>query len=149
MSNFVFNVAKGKVNYYAGLPGLNDALIAVALETTDLEADATMKDRVSLSSILTVSNEQTTVGRTTLAGVAASQDNTADTGSSDADDFTLVGATGAPIGAFVVCYVPDDGVSTESDMIPLTKHDFSAIPTGTDIPVQISSSGFFVASEPD
>ena len=41
---FEFNIAKGKSNRYADLPGTADALILVLLDNTGLEADATLQD---------------------------------------------------------------------------------------------------------
>jgi hypothetical protein len=148
VTSFTFNVAKGKVNYYATLPGTNDAIVAVPLETTDLEPDETLMDKTTLAAILAgSSNEQTTMGRVELTGVAVSQDSTENTGTADADDFTYTGASGSPIAAFVLCYVPDNTSPDDSTTIPLTKHDFSAIPNGSDLPVQVSSFGFFVAAD--
>lgn len=144
MSNFVFNNAKGKVAYYAGLPDALDGLIAVPLETTGLEADTTMINRTSLLGLLTASTEQTTLGRMPLTGVTVEV-----IGNSivvNVDDFVYTAGSGSPVAAFIVCYVPESGVSTDDEIIPLTKHDFSLIPTGTDIPVQISAGGLFVAS---
>lgn len=146
MSNFVFNNAKGKVAYYAMLPSSNDGLIAVPLQTSGLEADSAMIERTTLASVLTVSAEQATLGRKTLTGVTSAPNTANDTGVVDSADFVYTAGAGVPIAAFVICYVPDLGVSTDSAIIPLTKHDFSVIPSGTDIPVQISSNGLFVAA---
>lgn len=146
MANFVFNVAKGKAAYYATLPGLNDALIAVPLQTSGLESDVFMVDRTTLAEILTVSTEQTSLGRKTLTGVTSTVDNAGDRAVVDLDDFSYTAGSGSPVGAFVICYDPDTTASADSNIIPLTKHDFSVIPSGSDIPVQISTSGVFIAT---
>lgn len=146
MANFVFNVAKGKAAYYATLPGSSDALIAVPLQTSGLEPDLSMIDRTTLADILTVSIEQTTLGRKTLTGVASTVDHAADRAVVDLDDFLYTAGSGAPVGAFVICYDPDTTASVDANIIPLTKHDFSVIPSGSDIPVQISTSGVFIAT---
>lgn len=146
MSNFVFNNAKGKVAYYAGLPGSNDALVAVPLQSVDLEPDENMIEHSNLAEVLAVSDEQTTIGRKTLTGVTVTVDAGSDANVVDSADFTYTAASGAAVGAFVICYVPDVGVSSDSSILLLTKHDFSVIPSGADIPVQISSNGLFVAS---
>ena len=146
MSNFTFNSAKGKVAYYAELNGSNDGLIAVPLQAANLEPDAAMIERTTLADLLTVSQEQLTLGRKTLTGVTSTVVSVSDTVVVDCDDFTYVAGTGNPVAAFVICYVPDVGASTDANIKLLTKHDFSVIPSGSDIPVQISSNGLFVAS---
>lgn len=147
MADFTFNNAKGKANYYAGLPGTNDALIAVPLETTGLEADATLKDYDTLSALLAgASNEQTTMGRKTLASVAVTVDDTADTASADAADFTWTAATGNAISKVVICYDPDTTASADANIIPLTAHDFVVTPDGSDVTAQVASGGFYSAS---
>lgn len=146
MSNFVFNIAKGKAAYYATLPNSSDAIIAVPLQSASLEPDVSMIDRTTLADILSVSTEQTSLGRVTLLGVTSNVDNTNDRVVVDANDFTYPAGTGAPVGGFVICYDPDTSASVDSAIIPLTKHDFSVIPSGGDIPVQISSTGIFIAS---
>lgn len=145
MSNFVFNSAKGMVAYYATLPAASDALIAVAVASAGMQADSSMIAHTTLANVLAASTEQTTVGRQTLASVTVTPNNTTNVNVVDADDFTYVAATGAAIGAIIICYVPDTGTSTDATIIPLTKHDFSAIPSGVDIPVQIGTGGIFTA----
>lgn len=147
MADIVFNIAKGKVAYYATLPAANDALIAVPIETSGIESDATLKDYDTLSAILAAANnEQTTMGRKTLAGVTATVDDTNDWIDVDFTDPTWTAATGNPISAIVVCYDPDTTGGTDADLIPLTKHDAVATPAGGDITWQAPSGGFFRAS---
>ena len=72
MADFVFNIAKGKVaqlmkNVDDGAPA-NSRVIVVPIETSGIEADATLKDHDNLSVLLAgTSNEQTTMGRKTVA----------------------------------------------------------------------------------
>lgn len=146
MSNFVFNIAKGRVAYYATLPNNNDAIIAVPLQTSTLESDSLLMQRESLEEILTVSTEQTTMGRKILSNIESNVVHAENKVFTDANDFTYTGASGAAIGAFIICYEPDTTNPNDAAIIPLTKHDFSALPNGGDIPVQISGAGFFVAT---
>lgn len=151
MSDFVFNAAKGKVAHYASLATstANDGLIVVPLEASTLEVDSALMERVSLQDIIDgPSTVQSAMGRKDLTGVTVTINTTADSVTVDADDFTFTAATGAAISAFVVCYVPDIGVSPDHEVVPLTKHDFSAVPNGGDIPIQISPTGLFVAKSP-
>lgn len=154
MADFVFNIAKGKVHQYCenvdgGSPA-NSRLKVIPLETTSLEADATLKDYNDLSALLAgTSNEQTTMGRKTLAAadVTITVDDTNDRVDIDLTDQTWTAATGNAISALVVVYCPD-GVTpgADSTFIPLTKHDFVVTPDGSDVTAQIAAAGFFRAS---
>lgn len=147
MADFVFNIAKGKVKYYAELPATNDALIVVPVEATGLETDATLKDYDNLSALLAgTSNEQTTMGRKTAASVVPTVDDTNDRLDVDMADITWTGATGNAVGKLVVCYDPDTTTGTDADLIPLTAHDFAATPDGSDLTAQIAAAGFYRAS---
>lgn len=147
MSDFVFNIAKGKVSYYASLPAANDALIAVPIETTGIETDAVLRDYDNLGLLLAAaSNEQTTMGRKTLASVTVTVDDANDRVDLDCADFTWTAASGNAVSAVVICYDPDTTTGTDSDLIPLTKHDFVVTPTGSDITAQIDTAGFARAS---
>jgi hypothetical protein len=146
MANLVTNIGKGRFVYYAGLPAANDSLIAVVLEATGLESDDALQDYDDLAALLAAaSNEQTTMGRKTLAGVTVNVNDTANTASIDCDDITWTAATGNATGKLVVCYKPDTG-SADSAIIPLTLHDFSVTPDGTDITVQINAAGLATAA---
>lgn len=139
MANIVFNIALGKVKYYAELPAANDALIVVPIETSGIVSDATMRDYDDLSALLAgASNEQTTMGRKTLASVTVTVDDTNDRVAIDAADVTWTGATGNAISALVVCYDPDTTGGTDADLIPLTKHDFAITPDGSDVTATVA-----------
>lgn len=151
MSDFVFNTAKGKVAHYADLAAstANDGLVAIPLEAASIEADGALMERTTLQSIIDgPSTIQSAMGRKTLTGVTVTINSTADSVTVDCDDFSFTAASGAPIAGFIVCYVPDVGVSPDHEIVPLTKHDFSAVPNGGDIPIQVSPTGLFVAKSP-
>ncbi|MFE3371184.1 hypothetical protein ACFXOK_16480 [Streptomyces sp. NPDC059173] len=139
MANIVFNVALGRLAHYASLPATNDALVLVPLEASGLVADATMRDYDDLDALLGgASNEQTTMGRKTLASVTATVDDTNDRVNLDCADVTWTAATGTDIGAVVICYDPDTTGGTDADLIPLTKHDVTMTPDGSDFTLTIS-----------
>jgi hypothetical protein len=46
----------------------------------------------------------------------------------------------------LICYDPDTTGGADSAIIPLTLHDFSVTPDGSDIVAQIAAAGFFRAS---
>lgn len=139
MANIVFNIALGRLAYYASLPAANDGLIIVPIETTGIVADSTMRDYANLNTLLAgASNEQTTMGRKTLANVTVTVDNTNDRVAIDADDVTWTSATGNAISAVVICYDPDTTTGTDTDLIPLTKHDITMTPDGTTFVLNIA-----------
>lgn len=145
MGNIVFNIALGKVAYYASLPATNDALIAVPIETSGIVSDATMRDYDDLNALLGgASNEQTTMGRKTLASVTVTVDDTNDRVAVDCADITWTAASGNAISAIVICYDPDTTGGTDADLVPLTKHDFTLTPDGSDVTATIAD--FFRAT---
>lgn len=154
MANVVFNIAKGRVAQYLqnvkdGSP-TNSRIKVVPLETTGLEADATLIDYANLSVLLAgTSNEQTTMGRKTLtaAELTLAVDNTNERFDADSADIVWTAATGNAISALLLVYFPD-GVTPGADTtgIPLAKYDFVVTPNGGDITAQIAAAGFFRAS---
>jgi len=139
VANIVFNIALGKVKYYAELPATNDALIAVPIETTGIVSDATMRDYDDLNTLLGgASNEQTTMGRKTLSGVTVTVDDTNDRVAIDSADITWTAATGNAISALVICYDPDTTTGTDADLIPLVKCDFAITPDGSDVTATVN-----------
>ncbi len=145
MSDFVFNIAKGKVKYYAELPAANDALIVIPLETSGLEADSTLKDYDDVAALLAgTTNEQTTAGRKTVTSVTVTVDDTNDRVDIDFADQTWTGLTGNAIGALLIAYDPDTATGTDSTLVPLTKHDWSITPDGSDVTATVAN--FYRAS---
>lgn len=139
MATIVFNIALGKLAYYASLPAANDALILVPLESSGLETDAVLRDKDDLAAVVAgTTNEQTTVGRKTLASVTITVDDTNDRVALDAADVTWTSPTGNAVGAVVICYDPDTTTGTDADLIPLTKHDLVWTPDGNNFTLTIA-----------
>lgn len=157
MSDFVFNVAKGRVvEYYNRVENndpANSALIVVVIDANG-DTDATMKDRDDLSALLGgTANEvtNTNYARKTLtdAELAAlpAPDDANDRYDIDLPDQTWTAvAAGTAWTDILVCYDPDTTGGTDSSIIPLTCHDFAVTPDGSDIVAQIAAAGFFRAS---
>ena len=132
------------------------AFLVVLLASSGLESDATLKDKASLSALVSgTTDEATNTGYARKVLVAAdiaalpSPDNTNDwwqvtipnqTWSAVSND-----GTGA-IGKLVICYRPATG-SADSAVIPLTAHDFSVTPNGGSIATVVDSNGFYRAGE--
>lgn len=152
MADFVFNIAKGKAGYYAGLPAANDALIVVLLKSVGIEADSVLKDYDDLATLLAAANDEadfTNYGRKTLTATTPTVDDTNDRLDVDIADQTWTAAGGAAnntLAKLLVCYDPDTTGGTDSSVIPLTAHDFSVTTDGSDITAQIAAAGFYRAS---
>jgi len=153
MANITFNIAKGRVielyNRVKSNDPANSALILIPIETTGLEADATLIDVDTVTALIAgTTNEQTTMGRKTLtdAELAALPAPT------DASDYyeislptvTWTAASGNAISKIAVCYDNDTTAGTDANIIPLTMFDFAQTPSGADI--QMTTGAFFRAS---
>lgn len=141
-SDLTFNVAKGKVAYYAGLPAANDALIAVLLKSSGLETDSTLKDYDDLSALLAGTSDEATdasYSRKTLASVTVTVDDTNDRVDLDCADITWTALAGAAIAKLVIVYDPDTTTGTDSTVIPLTAHSLDVTPDGSDVTVTVSN----------
>ena len=148
MADGVFNIAKGRLATYGALPAANDALIAVLLKASGLEADATLADHDTLATLLAAANDEadaTNYVRKTLASVTVTVDDTNNRVDQDfADPFwtALGGAANNSIAKLIVCYDPDTTGGTDSDLVPLTYHDFVLTTDGTDVTGSVASAGF-------
>lgn len=143
----VMNIAKGALAHYARLTQANDALIAIPLELTGIEADSVLEDYDTVAALLAgATNEQTTMGRKTMTGVAVTVDDTNNRVDVDADDVVFPGATGNDTSRILLALDPDTTGGTDSDLIPLFLDVFTTDPSGGDITYQVAASGFFRAS---
>lgn len=157
-SNFVFNVAKGRVNellrrIVADDPA-NSVLVWVLLETSGLETDAVLQDKDTLADLVSG-----TTNEATFSGYARQVQNQAvlgnptvdDTGNlqfSDAPDpsFTVSAAGGNTIAKLVACYDSDSTSGTDANIIPLVALSYDVTPDPTTITPILNGGGFFSAS---
>ncbi|MEU1272954.1 hypothetical protein [Streptomyces sp. NPDC005799] len=146
MANIVFNIALGKVKYYAEQVGTgNAALILVPIETSGLETDAVLRDKHDLAAVLAGStNEQTTMGRKTVTACTVTVDDTNDRVALDFADQTWTAPTGNAISKLVICFDSDTTSGTDSNIVPLTMHDLVLTPDGNNFTVTVAD--FFRAS---
>lgn len=156
MADFVHNIAKGRVaelyNRVDSNDPTNSALIIVIIDANG-DTDATMKDRDDLSALLGgTANEvtNTNYARKTLTDSdisAFAPDDTNDRVDLDIADQTWTAiAAGTAWTDFLVCYDSDTTGGTDSNIVPMTNHDFAVTPDGSDITAQIATAGFFRAS---
>lgn len=143
MADFIANISLGIWKRYFQLPETADAIIVVVLESTGLEADATLRDYDDLSALLAgTTNEQTTMGRKTIsASITITVDDTNNRLDVDVPDQVWTAATGNAVGALLFCYDNDTGAGTDANIVPVSKHDFTVTPDGSDVTAVIASAG--------
>jgi hypothetical protein len=157
MANFVFNVAKGRVNeLYRRVDGndpANSALIMIPLLTSGLEADSVLIDADTFADVVAGATNEATAGgwgRKTLTDsdlAAQSPDDTNDRQDADIPDQTWpTVSAGQNVSKLVICYDADNTGGTDANLIPMTAHDFVVVTDGSDVIAQINSAGFYRAS---
>lgn len=158
MANGVFNISKGRVNGYHERVRNNDpadsGLIVVLLKAN--EADDTLDNYDTLSALLAAGGNTeadfTNYARKTLTDAdlsALSEDDTANTLSADVPDQTWTSAGGATNNTttkLIICYDNDTTAGDDTNLIPLTHHDFAATTDGNDLTATINAAGYFTAS---
>jgi hypothetical protein len=159
MANFVFNISLGRVAELYNRVDTDDpadsALVVVLLAATGIESDATLKDKDTLAAVVAGATNEAT--NTNYARKVLTQADLAAFAPDDANDrvdldiadqtWTAVAADGTgAVGALLICYDPDTTGGDDTAIIPLTKHDFSVTPDGSDITAQIAAAGFYRAS---
>lgn len=150
MTDFVFNIAKGRTAYYCSLPAANDGLVFAFFKAAGLEADAALKDHVSLTDIVTGPNKEAVftnyVRKIFTAGITVTVDNTNDWvnfgGTGNITWASAGGASNDTIAKLMCFYDPDTTVGTDADLIPLFAWDFATITDGTDLIAVPSVAGF-------
>lgn len=157
MANLVFNVALGRVAELYNRVDTNDpansALVILVLATSGIETDATLRDVDTVTELVAgTTNEVTNSGyaRKVLTDadiVAFAPDDTNDRVDLDIPDQTWTGvAAGSGWNDIVIAYDNDTTGGTDSNIVPLTLHDFVVTPDGSDITAQIAATGFYRAS---
>lgn len=145
MADSVFNISKGKVNEYwdrvDGNDPANSAIIAVAFNST--ATHATIRDLDTLAAIEADANtaEITNSGYARVVLTDASVAATAVDDTNDRRDATVPAialgsiVVGTAITHIAICYDPDTTAGTDSNIIPLTWHDYAITPDGSAITI--------------
>lgn len=154
MANDLFNVARGRIGWYAadalGLTGANSRLVIVVLEVA--EADDTLNNHDTLGAALGAGNDEATstnYARIELAAAAVTVniDDTANDAEAviDADQtWTAVDQATTEVWVkLLVCYDSDNTAGTDTNIVPLTYHDFSVTPNGGDITADFDQTNGF------
>jgi hypothetical protein len=152
MANIVFNVALGKANAYVERVASNDpstsALVVILLKT--VEADATLKDRDTLAAILAGGNTEAdfvSYTRKVLTDAdltAPAPDDSGNLQESDLPELDYGTVTSGSLVKLLVCYDPVTGSGDDTQIIPLTAHDFVQSVTAAEL--VISTAAFFRAA---
>lgn len=158
MADGVFNISKGRVAEFATRVDSNDptnsAIVIVLLKAG--EADGTLEDYDDLSTLLAAAGNTeadfTNYARKVLSDTdvaTPAPDDTNNRFDVDLPDQTWTSAGGASNNTLVkllVCYDGDTTGGTDSNIIPLTHHDFSVTTDGSDLTAQFAAAGFYRAS---
>lgn len=157
MADLIFNVALGRVaelyNRVDSNDPANSVLVVMVINTSAL--DATLRDYDTVAAVTgdvnTAEVTNTNYARKTLTDadiVAFAPDDTNNRVDLDIPDQTWSAvAAGDSWTDVLICYDSDSTVGTDANIVPMTLHDFSISPDGSDVTMQISASGFYRASE--
>ncbi len=156
MANQMLNIALGRVTELYIRVDTNDpanaAFIIVVIDTT--ATDAVLKDLDTLALIIadvnTAEVTNTNYARKTLIDtdlVAFAPDDTNDRVDLDFPDQTWTAvAAGDSWTDVLVCYDNDTATGDDTNIVPMTQHDFAVTPDGSDITAQVATAGFYRAS---
>lgn len=156
MSDFVFNIAKGRAVEFHNRVKLGDpstARLFLCPVSVAAVTDATIGDCDDFAAVITAGvTERTTNGwvRKTIAAAdltAATPDDTNDRFDVDMLDltWTAVALAGGVVTDLILCYSSVTSPTT-SQMVPIAQYDFPLTPDGSDIVAQVNPSGYFRAA---
>jgi len=152
VSDFVFNIAKGRVaelfNRVDSNDPTNSAIIVVPVDR-GAATDATLKDLDTLSAVLGSVTERTTGGwtRKTLTDAdlsAIAVDDTNDRMPATIPAVLWSAVTAGAVTDLVLCYDSDTTSGTDANIVPLVMSAFPITPDGSD--VQANAGDIFRAS---
>lgn len=149
----VFNVSLGVWRQYLGLPAANDALVIVLLKASGLPAEATLRDFDTLADLLASSADEADftgyARQLVTVGITVTVDDVNERVDGDMPDIEWAAATRAvnnTLGKLLVCYDPDTTGGTDSTVVPVTYHNFSATTDNNALLARISAAGFVRAA---
>ena len=150
MADFVYNQAKGKAAEWAARVEANDptnSVFLIMLINTSA-TDATLKDLDTFSAIESdgntaelTSGTNANYARKSLANGALTVtiDDTNDRVDVDCADQTWTAlGTGTAITDLVTGYDSDSTGGNDTNVVPMTQHDFAITPDGSDVTAQIA-----------
>ena len=161
MGDGVFNIAKGRVKELhkrvVDSDPTNAVLTIVLLKVS--EADATLEDYDDLNALLGApgnvecdfTNYPTSPRRQLDQGDIShdAPDDSGNVNEADIPDQTFTaagGATNNTLVKVVICFDNDSTGGNDTNLVPLTHHDFTPTTNGNDLIVQIDPDGYFRAA---
>lgn len=150
MANFVFNQALGKAAEWAARVNANDPTNSIlVLEAINAGAatDATLKDYDTFAQIEADANaaEVTNSGyarktfNDSTGGITVTIDDTNDRTDVDVPDQTWTAVVaGSAWTDLIFGYDSDSTAGTDANVVPMTQHDFTITPDGSDITATIA-----------
>jgi hypothetical protein len=152
MANLAFNIAKGRLvelarNVDAGSPA-NSRLILIPFNNDGSSTDDNVRDADTVAAVeaLTGVTERTANGwnRKTLAAadVTVTVDDSGNVQNVDIPDQTWT-PTADAVTDLLLAYDADNTAGTDSDLVPLTWHDFSTTGDGSQVNAVINATGIF------
>lgn len=160
MADLIFNRALGRVAELYRRVDINDpansAIIILLLAAAGIESDAVLRDKDTVADLVSgATNEATNTGyaRKVLTDsdlTAFAPDDTNDRVDLDIPDQTWTGLANDGTGAvsdLVTAYDNDTTAGDDTNIEPLTLHDFAVTPDGSDVVAQIAAAGFYRAEQ--
>jgi hypothetical protein len=161
MADFAFNRSKGRTVQFAELilgaasPYTNAAFIAslwniTATDATEIDLDDFAAIEAQGTNAELTSGTNANYARKTLDetgdGLTVTYDDTNDRVDIDVNDqtWTALGA-GTAITDFIMGFDNDTTAGTDSNILPVSQHDFVVTPDGSDVTAQIATAGFYRA----
>jgi len=141
MSDFTFNIAKGRVAEFFNRVDSNDpansAIVVIPLDR-GATSDATFKDLDTGAAVIAAATERTTGGwsRKTLTDAdlsALAVDDANDRMPATIPAITWAGVTAGAVTDLLFCYDSDTTGGSDSNLIPLTLNAFAITPDGSDV----------------
>lgn len=144
----VFNVAKGSIRYYFGLPAANDGLVILLLKSAGLVSDDVLADYADVAAILAGASDEADFSnyarKSVTSSITITQDNTNNRVDIDIPDQTWTSAGGGAnnsLGKLIVAYDPDTTTGADGTLIPLVALDFVTTTDGTNLVAEINAAG--------
>lgn len=152
MANFAFNITKSRAGELYNRVDTNDpaasTLIVIPLETSGLETQANLEDSDTHTEVIDGTTNEATTGnwaRKTLTDadiVAFAPDDTNNRVDLVIPDQTWTAVTGNAVSALTVNYA-SVASPTDSQIVPISHHDFAITPDGSDVTVDVPATGFY------
>jgi hypothetical protein len=161
MANFVFNRSKGRGVEYAERINANDPTNSVfvirAIAASGIETDAVLLDKDDFTALVSGTTDfATNTGIATAnqkdldqtGGITVTYDDTNDWVLIDIPDqtWTAVATSPGALSDLVVGYDSDSTAGTDTNILPVSFHDFAVTPDGSDITAVIAVGGFYKAA---